>query len=257
LMGLQQQIAGQAATIAQLQAQPAGPPAAIVPMLTPGDVQGPINLGVSEGIKLHKLASAALGYKLEGKVEELRLFTNDINVRASNYGWHAAGLFRIDCGNGVFRNLLTEYALVTKDNIDAHVNTYTGTMNRTEQSSRQLHMLLHESVDPALKTRLIARQDEYSYPNAQGVPIEDGVAMLKLLLVLINVDTRASVSMLEERVERKALAVKFRKLDYNIIEFNLYVSETIQQLLVRGQQAPSLVSKLLRPVLNCTNFLGT
>jgi hypothetical protein len=142
--------------------------------------------------------------------------------------------------------MLRDYALITIEDINAHVATYIGTSHRTEQSSRQLHTMLQGSLGSSLKTRLLARKSEYTYTNPQLVTVEDGVAMLKLVLTLINVDTRASVSMLDERLECEALAVKFRETEFNVVEFNLYVADTIDQLLVRGQPNPSLVSKLLK-----------
>lgn len=159
-------------------------------------------------------------------------------MRAIEYGWQIP-LFNV-MYEEMPRDVLRQYALITTNQLMAHVAIYRpnqDSVTQGTQCAQQLHHLLQLSLSENLKARVIARRDEYIHNGH-----EDGLLMLKIVLALVDVQTRATLAVIQRNLAR--LSTKMVELDYDIIKFNAHVREMINQLTVRNEVVPSLLAEL-------------
>jgi len=103
--------------------------AAAVPQfaLAPGVHGGAafIDYGTSEGQKLFKNMTVALKNEFDCSTQDLKVFLSNISDRAGQYGWEDVLEVPEDVAAvpAVNRNLLTEYGLISIEQVRAHATT--------------------------------------------------------------------------------------------------------------------------------------
>jgi hypothetical protein len=231
------------AEIVLLQNQPPPPPpvvaaAPIQPALvTPGQRPGILDFDDAGMAKMWKAASAKLDTEFDGAPESLRLFLNDVKIRGEVFGWDTT-IFNIHCLDLTDRNMVTQYGQISMEDIRARAATYqVAAVSRELQASTQLRLMLQGSFTKEFKTKVISRSQEYTVNGR-----EDGVLMLKIALSLVVVETRATTTVVTNAL--KNLDAKIGDFNGDIQEFNIYVSDLIHQLQVRGEPIPEMIPHL-------------
>jgi hypothetical protein len=98
---------------------------AIVPAVNaPGQIVGLINLKSTNGLKIHKSASAPLRDLVDGQASKITTFINDVGTlndvgtRARSFGWDAL-IFTINTAEHGNKNMLENYSSITMADITA------------------------------------------------------------------------------------------------------------------------------------------
>ena len=115
-----------------------------------------------------------------------------ISIRAEANGWNdSIFLVPVDLAQpmGDDYDFLDQYGTVTLRHIRAHAETYVNTPTRAAQDSIQLGIAIMASVTVAGFNKISIRKSEYTV----GRRIV-GVALLKVLIGVSQVDTNATVS---------------------------------------------------------------
>ena len=131
-----------------------------------------------------------------------------------------------------------EHGQITIEQVNEQAaNTYIGLNTRMAHAAQQLYMFLSDTLDNATLLKLLDRQHQYTVNGAR-----DGPSMLKVLLSIATINTRATVSVL--RNELSKLGPKMEELGSNITAFNVYVNAVLTDLRSNGATVDDLVPKL-------------
>jgi hypothetical protein len=167
--------------------------------LTPASVHSGniINYSSSQVIKLYHAAVAALKtmYTLEsGNVNQAN---EAIMQRALESAWDATGadILNIPDRNGNRRNMISEYGLLSAQNIQYHAIPYHTRQTRQAQNGVQMGQCLLNSMTEAGKIKIMKESDVY---YADG--ILSGPLLLKLILKKAIIDLHATSANLREQL---------------------------------------------------------
>jgi hypothetical protein len=218
----------------------AGQPAAPAFALTPGVLNeaAPWDYSTTAGMKLFFASTKGLDPKFKGAQTGLKVFLRALSIKAQNFGWDAMILSIPDSlPTPVNRNLLTHYGLLSIENVQARAATWVGQNSRAAQASKQLAQCITESLEDAVTLKLLVRASEYTVNG-----VEDGPCMLKTLISVVNIQTRATVSCVRSALKR--LPELMNELDSDITVFNGVVSEHIDKLNAMGASCEDLLNHL-------------
>ena len=206
--------------------------------LTPGvvNVAIPWDYSTSSGIKLFFQSTAPVTPAFEGTEASLKVFLKSIGAKARTFGWETSVLLIPD-NAGVNRSLLQHYGMLTIANVNANATTYLGTDTRAAQASAQLAACVAASLGESVLLKLLLRASEYTIGGA-----EDGPSMLKTLISVVTVETRATVSSV--RTALKNLTKLMNEVDSNITEFNVSVGKLLDKLHANDQTCEDLLNHL-------------
>ena len=150
----------------------------------------------------------------------------------------------------VVLDMLTQYGQITMDHCFAYMATYNGRPVRASQASSMLALCLASSIGPDLYLKELMHQSEYNILDPATLSMDDdGLLMLKVLLSIVCIETRATVSCL--RNELNDLPAKMVELSSDITAFNLYINQKVDALHASGEGVEDLLNKLFRAYLAC------
>jgi hypothetical protein len=207
--------------------------------LNPADIPGAVFVDYTtvEGRKAYDRAIDPLVPQYQGDPKGLMLFLHNMKTKAQINGWNT--ILTIPVGApAVNRSLLTQYGLISLEDVRAHALTYIGQNVKASQDSNNLKLFLDKSLAPDIMMRLIGQGNEYTVGG-----VEDGPAMLRVLLSLVSIETRAIISVIHGNL--RALPTKMLEFNSNILKFNEYVQTQVSELTARGTVANDLMSSLL------------
>jgi hypothetical protein len=199
-------------------------------------MSAPWDYSTSEGIKLYFQSTAATVPKYDGTEANLKLFLKSISAKAKTFGWDKS-ILTIPDDNMIDRDLTKQYGMVTINNVSGHAMTYIGTDTRSAQASTQLAECISVSLGESVLLKLLLRSNEYSLNG-----VEDGPCMLKTLISVVTVETRATVSCI--RAALKRLPTLMEEVDSDITEFNLAVGKHMDKLRSMNQTCEDLLNHL-------------
>ncbi len=250
--------AAAAANVAGPAANPAGGgqaaaavmPAVVPPvfMVSPWDQAVIIDFSTTEGRKLFQTGVAPILPKFVGLPTELLIFLTHLSTKGMMLGWTDA-IFRINIGTAaapVFKNLIGEYGQITVAQCRAKAIEFLADAagNRETQMSYMLQMCLASSIADDLYTQVLMRKAEYTVTDHAGRPVLDGATMLRIVLSIVCPETRATVSIIRERLTK--LPAKLAEIGSDIRAFNVYVNLQIMELFARGyEEQPEAITGLL------------
>jgi hypothetical protein len=167
--------------------------------LTPASVQSGniINYSSSQGIKLYHATIAALKivYTLEsGNVNQAN---EALMQRASESAWDATGadILNIPDSNDTHRSVISEYGLLSAQNIRDHASTYHTMQTRRSQKGVQMGQCLLNSMTEAGKLNIMKESDAYDVNRILSGPL-----LLKLILKKAIINSRATSANLREQL---------------------------------------------------------
>jgi hypothetical protein len=223
------------------------PPAAAVFALTPGlaNPGQPWDYTTSEGLKIYTHASAKLmETQFNGGVKALKVLLVATGQRGEAYGW--AELFTVSnqaAPTPADKNLLTQYGVLTKENVRAHGAAIVGTSTRLEQMSVQVKNAIMASLGPDMVIKLLAQKEEYTVAVAGAVDgVAEGSMMLKVLTSIVFIQTRATITVIRNKLRDLPTLMKTEKS--NITKFNAEVDDMITSLRAMDQECNDILSNL-------------
>lgn len=119
-----------------------------------------------------------------------------LEKRADTYGW-TQDLFTISnqAVPVTNKNLVTQYGVLTLANVQVHAATYMGQQSRAAQAAVQVRHCNTASVGPDILMKLVNWKEDYTING-----MIDGTCMVKTLISMIVIETRATISVLAPQV---------------------------------------------------------
>jgi hypothetical protein len=182
-----------------------------------------IDYSSSQGIKLYHTAVAALNnmYTLEsGKVNHAN---EALMQRSSESTWDAtfADILNIPDINGTHHNDISEYGLLSAQNIRDHASTYRTLQTRQAQNGVQMGECLLNPKTEAGKLKIMKESNAY-YVNG----ILSGQLLLKLILIKAILNSHAiSANLLQQLT---TLDAYMALVDCNVELFNQHVKKLLR-----------------------------
>jgi hypothetical protein len=133
---------------------------------------GVLNLSSSEGMKMYNAVTAALlSSKFSGGPHEIYLLLKDLKQRNTAFGWN--GVTTVTIGGGpaiagaapppviVTYDLLTQYGVVTLDQLRARAEVYENANGRGTQNAHMMYQCLYNSLTDEANLKVISDHDDY------------------------------------------------------------------------------------------------
>jgi hypothetical protein len=177
-----------------------------------------IDFSSYQGIKLYHVAVAALKtmYTLEsGNVNQAN---EALMQRASESSWDATGadILNIPDSNGTLHKVISEYGLLSAQNIRDHASAYHTLQTHQSQNSVHMGLCLLSSMTEAGKLKIINESNAYYVNDILSRPL-----LLKLILKKAIIDSRATSANLREQLTM--LDAYIASVDCNVELFNHHV----------------------------------
>lgn len=248
-----------AALIAFQAAQAPAAAAAVVPFaVTPaGAGADPFNFASPAGLKVFVLVTAPIDPIFGGEQVLLNDFLRKIWNRAETYGF--TSILMVNDAAGRPRNLTREFGCISIADVRAAGAAVLRIEGRDHQASVMLRQLVMASITPELTDRLLLQQDKYTV-DAAAIPavgaaanlpvlMEYGPAMLLVLILMVSVETRATVSTIMAKLNNLEVLMEASKS--NVEVFNIEVGKLIAGLRARNAPVPDLLTNLFSGYRNC------
>jgi hypothetical protein len=242
-LAAQQAAMAQAAQAAPAVPAPPAPQFALSPALLNND---PIDYSTSAGSKLFKSNIEAFPTKFDSEPKNLRLFLESVSDRAAIANWSA--VLTIPDSTNVPRNLVTEFGMLSLDNVRAHAQTYMGTQSRNDQNAAQMYECLSTSLTPEAHNKVLGLAASYKIGGRKNGP-----AFLKAIIMTAHTDTRASSSHIRRSLT--CLDSYMSTVNSDIEKFNQYVRLQLTDLAARGETTTDIVVNLFKGYLAASDTL--
>jgi hypothetical protein len=131
------------------------------------------------------------------------------------------------------KNLLTQYGVLTKENVRAHGTAIVGATNRLEQMSVQVKNSIMVSLGPEMLIKLLARKDEYTIAVGAAPAVAEGALMLKVLTSIVFIPIQSTITVIRNKMRELPALMKTEKS--NITSFNAEVDNMITSLLAMDE----------------------
>jgi hypothetical protein len=225
--------AAQAATTAALAAAanrgPAGPIAfSLSPALSSSNAL--LDYSSSEGIKIYNKATSPIDVPYDGGSGGLRLFLSKVQQKGNQFGWNR--ILTIN-QNGQMLNLIASYGQVEIASVRAQALTLEAAASRDTQNSSQMYLFLKSSIADGLLGRVISHMRDYL--SATG--FEDGPSLLKTIITISHVDTRAQAGYIRQCLARLPMTILTDEYSCDIEKINEYVVVLEEGLAARGESS--------------------
>jgi hypothetical protein len=208
-----------------------------------------IDLGSAEGRKLFSTATKPLEEPYDGSKTGIHMFIHQVATRALICGWTTTIMTipkpTVAVPNATL-SLLTQYGQLDLADIEAHARTYHGTQTKAAQDSNMMKIFLDGSLNKTLMLRVLAKKPSYTFGG-----IENGPAMLRVILQLVGLETSASVAVINALL--RTMPAKMTELKSDIVAFNEFVTEQCNELTARGQQPHDILHLLFEAYRTATN----
>jgi hypothetical protein len=249
-----------AAALAQANAAAGGGGAAVAVVVpfavnpAGGAVNVPWDFQSSQGLRLYTAVTAAIEPVFDGAVDNMNDFLRRIWNRAEAYGF--TSILRVADNHGVARNLTREYGTLTTANMHTAAVVYLRLENRSHQAAEMLRMLILASIQARIVDRLFHRREGYlvdiALPGAAAPDVrEDGPCMLHELILMVSVETRATIANIKRQLNDLQPIMEESKSD--IEKFNTKVEGLIDALNARSATVPELLTNLFTGYKSCAD----
>ena len=218
-------------------AQGEGAAAAIPFALAPARINNDVLDYTDAGtIKSYYRATEPLDPLFDVEGATLKLFLENVKQRAESFNWMPTLTITKD---GQPFNLIADYGAITMQEVQQHANTYIGLHHRNAQNSFQIYNCLISSLTDSGKAKVVLESNKFTINE-----IPDGPLLLKVIIQLAHIDTRATVTVIRTRLS--SLDTKIGQLQDNITEFNEFVKTQKASLEARGEVTHDLLVNLFK-----------
>ena len=208
-------------------------PFALTPALVNNDILDYTDQGT---IKSYYRAIEPLDPVFDVEGGTLKLFLENVKQRAESFNWMSTLTIP---KNGQQLNLIADYGALSLQDVNDHAQTYIGQHLRNAQNSFQIYNCLISSLTDAGKARVVLESNKFTINE-----VPDGPLLLKVIIQLAHIDTRATVTVIRTRLS--SLDAKMSQLQDNITEFKEYVKTQRGSLEARGEVTHDLLVNLFK-----------
>jgi hypothetical protein len=208
-----------------------------------------IDLGSTEGRKLFSTATKPLEEPYNGSKTGIHMFIHQVATRALICGWTSTIM---DIPKPTVANpaatlsMLTQYGQIDLADIEAHALIYQAAHVKAAQDANMLKIFLDGSLNKTLMLRVLSKKSNYTFGG-----IENGPAMLRVILQLVGLETNASVAVINAIL--RTMPAKMSELKSDIVAFNEFVTEQCNELTSRGQQPYDILHLLFEAYRTASN----
>jgi hypothetical protein len=189
----------------------------------------------TQDAKTYYKAIAKLETPFDGQAENVSLFLANTQERSRRFGWSTT--LTIPDANNANRNLITEYGQVTMQEVMARAQQYIGQPTRDAQNSDMLYHYIMNSLTDSFKSEVLLYVDQYTVNNTP-----DGICLLKQILLLTFIDTRATASHIKDTL--LDMGQKLTELSGDVTALNIWVRAQLAKLYAGGHSSPDLLPLL-------------
>jgi hypothetical protein len=190
----------------------------------------------SANTKLYNKAILSLETKFDLTQANMKDFLAACKSRATLMNWQFTMNIMV---NGVQRNLIEHYGLISIEDVRQHVLTYDGTATCNAQNATMIYACLHDTLTKEARTKVTLQQQKYIFNE-----FPDGLLFFKVIVGLAHLDTRATVSTIRARL--LSLDTKIAELQDNIIDLNMFVQTNKAAFIARGEIMDDLMVNLFK-----------
>jgi hypothetical protein len=166
-----------------------------------------------EGIKIYGKATAPLDVLFDGDSGGLRLFLSKVQQRATQFGW--TGILQINQGAQTY-SFIENYKVLTIESMRLQATAIEAANSRDTQNSSQMYTFLITSITDGLLGKAISQREQYT--SVTG--FLDGPSLLKVLVTISHVDTRAQASHIRQCLARLSITILNPEYNCDIQKLN-------------------------------------
>jgi hypothetical protein len=205
-----------------------------------------LNYKTGEDIKIYRKATAPLDVLVDGDSGALCLFLSKVQQRSMQSGWRLSILQIITQGMQVF-NFIDSYGQVTVDAIQAQVIAIKAANSRDAQNSSQMYTFLITSISDGLLGKVISQKELYT----SGTGFQDGPSLLKMIITISHVDTRAQAGYIRQCLARLLITILTPVYNCDIQKLNKYVVVLEEGLFARGEASQDTMMNVQAAFMVC------
>ena len=214
---------------------------ALAPALASGDI---IDFATPAGAKLFKAGTDALPTAFDCTAVNLQLFLDQLKDKVAIFNWDS--IIMVPGEGHEQKSLLDQYGELTYEQVKAHVTSYVATDTRQAQDSFMLYNCIMNSLNEVAQKQVRNRGLVTSFHHGgRG----SGALLLKVVIMVSHVDTRATVTAVRTKLSSLDSAMKEHNSD--IMVFNDHVLSLVSQLHARGEQTQDLLVNLFKGYKAC------
>lgn len=200
----------------------------IIFVLTPAQAVADLyDYSKAKDAKIYKTATDSLNTKHNGTIATLCPMLDELLMCAKDYSWNS--LIMIKDNDGKMCNVILQNRALTMENVLASTATYLGMQSRAAQDNYLMVQCILNSLDAEGSKTL--RSSQYSYTH-NGEP--SAALLVKVLLLDCEMETASTNFFV--RAQLGELEQYMVNIDYNVVEFNKYVSELLRKLRQGGRK---------------------
>jgi hypothetical protein len=203
-----------------------------------------LNYKSGEGIKIYGKATAPLDVSFDGDSGALRLFLNKVQQRATQFGW--TGILQIAQTGQTF-NFIENYGQVNIASIRAQALAIEVANSRDTQNSSQMYTFLITSITDGLLGKVISQKEMYT----SGTGFQDGPSLLKVIVTISHVDTRAQAGYIRQCLARLSITILTPEYNCDIQKLNEYVVVLEEGLAARGEASQDTMMNVQAAYMAC------
>ena len=215
--------------------------------LTPGAINASniINLSSKTGILAFNQATTSLAIPFDGNSKDVNLLQSPLDRRATNAGWNAGtgNILMIADSSKENKNILTEYGCLTEKEIKASL-TFLDTPSRQAQNNQMMVECLLASLTEGCFLKISNEKNKYTIELPTKAKVKSAALLYKLLIQKAIVDTRATTYQFRSSLDN--LENYMGIANSNIELFNMYVKNSREGLIARGETVDDLIMELFK-----------
>ena len=218
-------------------------PFALAPAFANPDI---LNFSEPAAAKLFKSAIEPLSIKFDCSPENLQLFLDQAHDKSIVYEWLNIPSIPVGGDVAATKDLIESYGKIPHEDICNHALTSMHEDAREAQDSFMMYHCLMNLLTDAAQKQVRTRGNVHPFMfGGKG----SGPVLLKLIIMVSHVDTRATVTSV--RTKLSSLDQAMRDHDSNIELFNDYVISQVSKLHARGEQTQDLLVNLFKGYKAC------
>jgi hypothetical protein len=140
-------------------------------------------------------------------------------------------------------DLLTEYGIITMEQIEAHARTYIAESSRDAQNNYMAYLCLEHSLSTTACATIHQHEIHFKL-NIEGTSHISAASFFKTILKEAYTDSNATTKNIRDKIA--ALPTYIGTISYDVKAFNEYVHDCVNELAVRGQVTNDLLNNLLK-----------
>ena len=198
---------------------------------------GVIDYKTSSGAKMYNQAVKKLSEnQFDCNAAGLKIFMTHLRAKYHIMGWECILLIptdHTDPHNNLI-NMVYRHGEITLEQVTEHARTYMHGINRSAEDASQMFHFLMVSLTPEGSSKIAVW-----YHELMDEGLGNGPILLRVIIRESDMDTNASERHLRQKI--RTLDTYIPSIDHDIIKFNIYVKEIVNELAANGHTTSDLI----------------